>query len=49
VNVAPPVVIVLLLAVGQVGSVDDVPAVVQRKTHLALSAGAVGTTKSPTV
>jgi Ca2+/Na+ antiporter len=47
VKVAPPVVIVALFAVGQVGSVLLLPAVVHLKTHLALSAGAVGTTMSP--
>jgi hypothetical protein len=47
VNVAPPVVTVALLPVGQAGSVLLVPAVVQRNTHCALSAGAVGLTMSP--
>ena len=48
VNVAPPVTTVLALATGHVGSVDDVPAVVQRKACALPTAGAVsGRTMSP--
>ena len=50
VNVAPPVVTVAPSLVGQDGSEAAlVPAVVQRNTHLALSAGAIGFTNWPTV
>jgi hypothetical protein len=47
VKVAPPVAIVLLFPVGQLGSVLAVPAAVQRKTHCAFKAGAVGLTICP--
>jgi hypothetical protein len=48
-NVAPPVVIVALLAVGQAGSVDAVPATVHLNAHCAFKAGAVGFTMLPTL
>jgi hypothetical protein len=43
------VVIVALFPVGHAGSVLAVPAVVQRNTHRAVEAGAVGLTMLPTV
>jgi hypothetical protein len=47
VNVTPPVAIVLLFAVVHTGSVPAVPPAVQRNTHCALRAGAVGFTILP--
>jgi hypothetical protein len=49
-NVAPPDTTVPLLVVGQVGSdAALVPATVQRITHCAFNAGAIGFTICPTL